>query len=161
MRLPILTTSCKMYCIPCFRRIQSSHSFPHLTMNDLNAGFHLNGKTIQNSYVFTLFYMVSHLEGGQGEHCDLYITMYFYVFIFRFCWWCWNFLINCGGLILPVKIGPPAFYSRCICFYYIYICKKKEQIYGGKTIASVTSCRRWVFENNQSRSQAIKRLSIS
>jgi hypothetical protein len=37
----------------------------------VNSGFHLNGKPILNCYVFTLFQMVCHLEGGQGEHFDL------------------------------------------------------------------------------------------
>ena len=31
--------------------------------------------------------MGTHLEGGQGDHCDLYISMYFNVFNFWFCWW--------------------------------------------------------------------------
>jgi hypothetical protein len=40
-------------------------------MSHLNSRFHLNGKPIPNCYVFTLFQMVCHLEGGQGEHFDL------------------------------------------------------------------------------------------
>ena len=54
-------------------------------MSHLNAGFDLNGKSIQNCYVFTLFEIVRHLEGGQGDNCHHYITMYCYVFIFWFC----------------------------------------------------------------------------
>ena len=49
-------------------------------------------------------------------------------------------LINCLGLILPVKFGSPAFSTGCMFFYYIYLCKKNDQIYGGETLASVVSC---------------------
>ena len=49
-------------------------------------------------------------------------------------------LINCLGLILPVKFGSPAFSTGCMFFYYIYLCKKNDQIYGGETLASVASC---------------------
>ena len=98
MRLPTLSTSCHMYCFPCFRRIQCSHNFPHFTISHINAGFDLNGKSIQNWYVFTLFEIVCHLEGGQGNNCGLYITMYCYVFIFRFCWW-------------PISLGICRFYT--------------------------------------------------
>ena len=86
MRLHILTTSCKMYCIPCFRRIQCSHSLPQLTKIHLYAGFHLNGKTIPNCYVVTISCMVTHKEGGQGGHCGHYMARYCHVSIFRFCW---------------------------------------------------------------------------
>ena len=74
-----------MYCIPFFRRLQSPHNFPHLTLIHLNAGFDLNGKSIQISYVFTLFEIVSHLEGGQGDNFDLYMTIYCNVLTFGFC----------------------------------------------------------------------------
>ena len=71
---------------PCFCWLQCPHKFPHLTVSHLNAGFDLNGKSIQNCYVVTLFEIVCHLEGGQGGNCCHYITRYCHVFIFRFCW---------------------------------------------------------------------------
>ena len=47
-------------------------------MSHLNAGFDLNGKSIQNCYVFTLFEIVRHLEGGQGDNCHHYICIAMY-----------------------------------------------------------------------------------
>ena len=58
---------------------------PDITISHLNAGFDLNGKSIQNLYVFTLFEIVCYLEGGQGGNCHHYIARYCHVFIFQFC----------------------------------------------------------------------------
>ena len=58
---------------------------PDITTSHLNADFDLNGKSIQNLYVFTLFEIVHHLEGGQGENCDHYMARYCHVLTFGFC----------------------------------------------------------------------------
>ena len=75
-------------------------------MSPLNAGFDLNGKSIQICYVFTLFEMVCYLDGGQGENCDLYMTMYCHVLTFGFCW--------CSFTILS-----PYFSGSYSCQYFI------------------------------------------
>lgn len=45
----------------------------------------VNGKSMQNWYVVTLFEIVRHLEGGQGENCDHYMARYCHVLTFGFC----------------------------------------------------------------------------
>jgi hypothetical protein len=96
-----------LMCVPCFRWLQCSPKFPHLTLSHLYDGFDLNGNRIQKCYVFTLFEIVRHLDCGQGDNCGLYMTMYCHVFNYRFCWCISKLTLNFLAFIRFPKTQKP------------------------------------------------------